>query len=124
MPVILRQSYLNRQPFNLANKKRPSLDGPETSLRVLVKDESVEKPLFVVANWTTQFLPTLYHFLFCSEKPFHKFSRGSGFVAIFVQNILNLVHPGNTYVVTNVCNIYTSVSVFFCLIHSLIILNT
>lgn len=92
-------------------KSEPSFDGSEASMKVPVKCESDEKPLFVVADWTTRFLPTLYHVLFCSEKPFHEFSRGSRFAAI-VQKVLNLVHPGNTYVVTTTCKIYKTVSLF------------
>ena len=79
--------------------------------------DSIEKPLFVVADWVTWFLPTLYHVLFCSKKPFHEFSKGSAFAA----NVLNIVHPGNTYIVTTKSKIYTTVWYpFLCLIHSLI----
>jgi len=85
-----------------------------------VKSESVEKPLFVLADWAMWFLPTLYHVLFCSEKPFHEFSKGSAFAAI-VQKVLNIVHPGNTYIITTQSKIYTTVwYLFLCLIHSLI----
>ena len=81
---------------------------------------SIEKPLFVVADWVTWFLPTLYHVLFCSEKPFHEFSKGSAFAAT-VQDVLDIVHPGNTYIVTIKSKIYTTVWYpFLCLIHSLI----
>ena len=99
-------------------KPEPSFDASgslSTSTSVskgLVKSESVEKPLFVLADWATRFLPTLYHVVFCSEKPFHKFSKGSAFAAT-VQTVLDIIHPGNTYVVTTTCKIYTMVKYLF-----------
>jgi hypothetical protein len=85
-----------------------------------VKSESVEKPLFVLADWAMRFLLTLYYVLFCSEKPFHEFSKGSAF-ATTVQKVLDIIHPGNTYVVITQSKIYTTVRyLFLCLIHSLI----
>jgi hypothetical protein len=86
-----------------------------------VKSEGAEKPLFVLADWVTRFLPTLYHVLFCSENPFHDFSKGSTF-ADTVQKVLDVVHPGNTYIVTTQCKIYTTVQyhLFLCMTHSLI----
>ena len=66
--------------------------------------DSIEKPLFVVTDWVTWFLLTLYHVLFCSEKPFHEFSKGSAFAAT-VQDVLDIIHPENTYIVTRVRSI-------------------
>ena len=102
-------------------KSDPSFDGSAKvfSSKGSMKSENLKKPLFVLADWTTWFLPTLYHFLFCSEKPFHEFGKGSAFVTT-VQEILDIIHPGNTYIVTSSCKIYTTVMyLFLCLIHSL-----
>ena len=102
-------------------KSDPSFDGSTKvfSSKGSMKSENLKKPLFVLADWTTWFLPTLYHFLFCSEKPFHEFGKGSAFVTT-VQEILDIIHPGNTYIVTSSCKIYTTVMyLFLCLIHSL-----
>lgn len=101
-------------------KPEPSFDSSlnASSSIVSVKSESIEKPLFVMADWVTRFLPTLYHVLFCSEKPFHDFSKGSGFTDI-VQKVLDTVHPRHTYVVTTSCKIYKTVKHFFPLPYSL-----
>lgn len=94
-------------------KPEPSFDSGSnaSSLKESTKDERLEKPLFVLADWTTRFLPTLYHVLFCSEKPFHDFSKGSVLVAT-VQKVLDIVHPGNSYVVATQSKIYTTVRSF------------
>jgi hypothetical protein len=94
-------------------KREPSFDGclNASSSKGSVKNESVEKPLFVLADWATRFLPTLYHVLFCSEKPFHDFSKCQVFVAT-VQKVLDIVHPGNTYIVATQSKIYTMVRSF------------
>jgi hypothetical protein len=108
----LKSTKAQKPQLQETHKFEPSFDSElDTSSKALVKGESVEKPLFVMADWTTRFLPTLYHFLFCSEKPFHEFSRGSGFTTV-VQKVLSLVHPGNTYIVTTACKIYKTVSIF------------
>ena len=102
----------------------PSFDSSAnaSSSKQSVISDSVEKPLFVLADWVTRFLPTLYHVLFCSDKPFHDFSRGSLFVAT-VQRVLDAVYPGNTYIVTSMSKVYTAVQyLFLCLICSLITL--
>ena len=98
-----------------------SLNAASSTSKGSVKSEGVEKPSFVLADWVTRFLPTLYHVLFCSETPFHEFSKGSMF-ADTVQKVLDVVHPGNTYIVTTQCKIYSTVRyhLFLCTIHSLI----
>lgn len=112
-----KQSVQQQETLNL--KPDPSFDGSSIS-SPKVKNESIEKPLFVLADWVTRFLPTLYHALFCSERPFHEFSKGSAFAGT-VQKVLDFVHPGNAYVVTTTCKIYTTVKYLFpYLIHSLI----
>ena len=65
-------------------------------------------PCFVSTDWATRFLPTLYHHLFYSEKPFHKFSKGSALLAI-IQSILDLLYPNNSYVVTANSKVYLTV---------------
>jgi hypothetical protein len=102
-------------------KLEPSLDGSLIASSS-AKCESLEKPLFVMSDWSTRFLPTLYHVLFCSEQPFHEFSKGSSF-ATTVQEVLDIVHPGNTYTVTTTTKVYTTVQyLFLCPIHFLIAL--
>lgn len=99
-------------------KSEPSFDGcSNTSFPTgsLIKNEnghSNEIPLLVSADWSSQFLPTLYHVLFCSEKPFHEFSKGMAFFTT-IQKILDKVHPGNSYVITSQSKMYTMVQYYF-----------
>jgi hypothetical protein len=55
-------------------------------------------PEFAYAEWTTAFLPTLYHNLYCSEQPFQDFSKGGKIVAQ-IQSIVDLVYPDSGYCV-------------------------
>ncbi|KAH9163592.1 hypothetical protein EDB89DRAFT_1859870 [Lactarius sanguifluus] len=104
-----------------SNASRKSSRAPTSSLGIpkrMVKSESSfnngtfrddndKVPSFISSDWTTRFLPTLYHILFCSEKPFHDFSKGSGLVRT-VQKVLDIVYPDHSYVVTVNCKLYTS----------------
>lgn len=63
---------------------------------VISSDSLKELPQFVQAEWTTRFLPTLYHCLFASDDPFSLFSKGPDLVNT-VQKVLNLVYPGTKY---------------------------
>jgi hypothetical protein len=101
--IIKREPSFDGGGLNHASSSK----GPGSMKRESTID-SIEKPLFVLADWATRFLPTLYHVLFCSEKPFHEFSKGSTF-ADTVQDVLDIVHPGNTYIVTTQSKIYTTV---------------
>ncbi|EDR12027.1 uncharacterized protein LACBIDRAFT_314143 [Laccaria bicolor S238N-H82] len=80
--------------------KRESSPGPldvAHSSPILVSSDSLkELPHFVQAEWTTRFLPTLYHCLFASDDPFGPFSKGPNLVNT-IQNVLNLLYPGNNY---------------------------
>lgn len=128
-PIISKQrkSHLKGTETQLAQPwetLKPDLsfdsDSNASSSKGSMKSESIEKPLFVLADWAMRFLLTLYHVLFCSKKPFHEFSKGSAFAAT-VQKVLDIVHPGNIYVITTQSKIYTMVQfLFLCLIHSLI----
>lgn len=73
-----------------------------------LKHKSLQVPLFVLADWATRFLPTLYHTLFCAEKPFHDFSKGTGLIDI-IQQVLDAVHPNHNYVVTADSKLYHNV---------------
>lgn len=71
-----------------------------------------ELPHFVQAEWTTRFLPTLYHCLFASEDPFSLFSKGPDLVNT-VQKVLNLIYPGHNYKVvwgSKLCQLVRSMS--------------
>jgi hypothetical protein len=78
---------------------------------ISLKGGSNEVPPFVLADWSTRFLPTLYHVLFCSEKPFHDFSKGTGLVDA-VQQVLDIVHHNHSYVVTAKSKLYLNVATF------------
>jgi hypothetical protein len=73
-----------------------------------LKNEGHQVPQFVSADWTTRFLPTLYHVLFCAEKPFHNFVKGSHLLNI-VQQVLDVVHPNHSYVLTVESKLYHNV---------------
>ncbi|KAH9161474.1 hypothetical protein EDB89DRAFT_2157637 [Lactarius sanguifluus] len=70
-------------------------------------NDSSNMPSFVMSDWSTRFLPTLYHVLFCSEKPFHEFSKGSELLKT-VQMVVDIVHPHHSYVVTTESKLYLS----------------
>ncbi|KAH9010261.1 hypothetical protein EDB84DRAFT_1570674 [Lactarius hengduanensis] len=70
-------------------------------------DDKDKVPSFILSDWTTRFLPTLYHILFCSEKPFHDFSKGSGLVQT-VQKVIDVVYPDHSYVVTVQSKLYSN----------------
>ncbi len=76
-----------------------------------LKSDNHTVPLFVVSDWVSRFLPTLYHVLFCAEKPFHDFSKGSGLVDT-VQQVLDIVYPNHDYVVTADSKLYLNVQHF------------
>ncbi|KAH9170305.1 hypothetical protein EDB89DRAFT_1808413, partial [Lactarius sanguifluus] len=63
------------------------------------RDDEHRVPSFIMSDWTTWFLLTLYHIMFCSERPFHDFGKGSGLVWT-VQQVINLIFPDHSYVVT------------------------
>ncbi|EDR13186.1 uncharacterized protein LACBIDRAFT_322667 [Laccaria bicolor S238N-H82] len=67
-----------------------------SSPMVISSDSFKELPHFVQAEWTTCFLPTLYHCLFASEDPFSLFSKGPNLVNT-IQKVLNLIFPGHNY---------------------------
>ncbi|KII88932.1 hypothetical protein PLICRDRAFT_159882 [Plicaturopsis crispa FD-325 SS-3] len=58
--------------------------------------DTARLPEFAVTAWPTVFLPTLYHRLGASEKPWDDFSRGPNVVPI-IQQIVNICWPGTTY---------------------------
>ncbi|KAH9170338.1 hypothetical protein EDB89DRAFT_2244086 [Lactarius sanguifluus] len=98
-----------RAPFvgptsRLENPKRMVKSEPSFDNHFLTND-SLKVPSFVMADWVTRFLPTLYHILFCSEKPFHDFTKGSGLLST-VQQVVDIVHPNHTYVVTAGSKLY------------------
>ena len=72
------------------------------------KNNGHDVPRFVQADWSTRFLPMLYHTLFSAEKPFHDFSKGTGLINI-VQQVLDIVHPKHTYVVAVESKLYLNV---------------
>ena len=72
----------------------------------------------MLADWAMRFLPTLYHVLFCAEKPFHDFTKGSDLVDT-VQQVLNIVHPNHSYVVTTESKLYLNVVIFSLSVTSL-----
>jgi hypothetical protein len=76
-----------------------------------LKNESHQVPAFVLADWTSRFLPTLYHVMFCAEKPFHDFCKGSRLVDT-IQQVLDVVHPNHGYVVTTESKLYQNVATF------------
>lgn len=55
-------------------------------------DDLNQLPPFARAAYASVFLPTLYHRLGCSEKPFTEFSKGDKMVAV-VQEVVDLVWP-------------------------------
>ncbi|KAH9177894.1 hypothetical protein EDB89DRAFT_1901994 [Lactarius sanguifluus] len=83
-------------------KSEPSFDNSSSS-----PNDSSNMPSFVMSDWSTRFLPTLYHVLFCSEKPFHEFSKGSELLKT-VQMVIDIVHPHHSYVVTTESKLYLS----------------
>lgn len=70
----------------------------------------------MAADWTTRFLPTLYHALFCSSDPF-KITVKSSAIVQTVQTVLDIIHPGNSYVVEWGSKICTTVHLTICLGH-------
>ncbi|KAH9032128.1 hypothetical protein EDB85DRAFT_2145690 [Lactarius pseudohatsudake] len=89
-------SHLKRKTV----KSEPSFDNSSSRF-----NDSSNMPSFVMSDWTTRFLPTLYHVLFCSEKPFHDFSKGSDLLKT-VQMVVDVVHPHHSYVVTTESKLY------------------
>ncbi|KAH9038766.1 hypothetical protein EDB85DRAFT_1860278, partial [Lactarius pseudohatsudake] len=69
------------------------------------RDDKDKVPSFILSDWSTRFLPTLYHILFCSERPFHDFSKGSGLVQT-VQKVIDVIYPDHSYVVTVQSKLY------------------
>jgi hypothetical protein len=61
--------------------------GSETGGRAKTGSEQQVKPV-----WTTAFLPTLYHNLLCSEKPFEDFQKGEPMIKR-LQSIVDMVSP-------------------------------
>ncbi|KAF7977690.1 hypothetical protein HWV62_2940 [Athelia sp. TMB] len=55
-------------------------------------------PHFARAAYTSVFLPTLYHRLGCSEKPFTEFSKGDEMVAA-IQQVVDCVWPESNWTV-------------------------
>lgn len=53
-------------------------------------------PEFMKSAWNTVFLPTLYHRLGCSEKPFEDWCKGPDIVKN-VQSVISLVWSGTDY---------------------------
>ncbi|KAH9018292.1 hypothetical protein EDB85DRAFT_1897238 [Lactarius pseudohatsudake] len=97
-PFVGPVSHLKRKMV----KSEPSFDSSSNSFKL---NDSSNMPSFVMSDWTTRFLPTLYHVLFCSEKPFHDFSKGSDLLKT-VQMVLDVVHPHHSYVVTTESKLY------------------
>ena len=63
-----------------------------------MSDEVDQLPHFARAAYTSVFLPTLYHRLGCSPKPFTEFSKGDGMVAA-VQEVVDCVWPESGWIV-------------------------
>ncbi|KAH9028283.1 hypothetical protein EDB85DRAFT_1892584 [Lactarius pseudohatsudake] len=97
-PFVGPVSHLKRKMV----KSEPSFDSSSNSFKL---NDSSNMPSFVMSDWTTRFLLTLYHVLFCSEKPFHDFSKGSDLLKT-VQMVLDVVHPHHSYVVTTESKLY------------------
>lgn len=53
-------------------------------------------PQFVRAKWSTAFLPTAYHRLFCSTDPLREFNKGQSLIDI-LQELLDIVYEGHSY---------------------------
>ena len=50
----------------------------------------------------------LYHTLFCAQRPSHDFGKGTGLLGI-IQQVLDIVHPNHSYVVTAESKLYHNV---------------
>ncbi|KAL0957663.1 hypothetical protein HGRIS_001444 [Hohenbuehelia grisea] len=91
---------------------KPAHTSRQTSSRSVPRVEgasptpiSSSMPSVVAASWSTKFLPTLYHMLFCSNDPWGDFSGES--LVNSLQQVLDIVHPGFRYRVQYRDAIYT-----------------
>ncbi|KAH9012196.1 hypothetical protein EDB85DRAFT_1845436, partial [Lactarius pseudohatsudake] len=75
------------------------------------RDDEHRVPSFIMSDWTTRFLPTLYHIMFCSERPFHDFGKGTGLLRT-VQQVIDLIFPDHSYFVTVESKLYINWSEF------------
>lgn len=100
--IFLGNSPIKSEPgTNRTPKTEPSIiivDTP-TLLPKPTPAQEVGLPEFVTSDWSSVFLPTLYHALLCSDDPFESFQKSNTLIAT-IQHVLNTVYPGNTYVVT------------------------
>lgn len=97
---------------------------PDLSTLVARQSQDVRGlPEFARADWTSRFLPTLYHRFRSSDQPWKAFTKGNEMVAI-IQEVVNEVYPRHKYKYRarwgdRLC----AMVVFFCLTCLIIILN-
>lgn len=83
-------------------KETPGVEGRskvEVTVAVNSSDgrsKMIEVPRFMLAAWSSSFLPTIYDSLGRSKKPFAHFSKGPDIVTK-LQEAIDLVWPGTDY---------------------------
>lgn len=70
-------------------------------------------PNFARAAWANAYLPTLYHSLGCSEKPFEHYSKGPEIIKK-LQAAIDVVWPGTDYRVHWGSEFCSKVSLIYC----------
>ncbi|KAH8982122.1 hypothetical protein EDB86DRAFT_3051092 [Lactarius hatsudake] len=97
----------SRPPTSRLTKQTVKSEPSFSSSNGTSRDDEHRMPSFIVSDWTTRFLPTLYHIMFCSERPFHDFGKGTGLLRT-VQQVVDLIFPDHSYFVTVESKIYVN----------------
>ncbi|KAH9011665.1 hypothetical protein EDB84DRAFT_1647130 [Lactarius hengduanensis] len=96
-----------RAPTSRLTKQTVKSEPSFSSSNGTSRDDEHRVPSFIVSDWTTRFLPTLYHIMFCSERPFHDFGKGTGLLRT-VQQVVDLIFPDHSYFVTVESKLYVN----------------